>query len=79
MYRLGMVGATRAAADPMRNYVYRLVTASFRLIIPLSRPGPKVAISSSTTFSSVQYLKHDTIPYPELRGQGDSSHSHLLS
>ena len=32
--RLGMVGATRAAVYPMRNYVYRLVTTSFRPIIP---------------------------------------------
>ena len=38
--RLGMVGATRVAVYPMRNYVHRLVTTSFRLINPLSLPGP---------------------------------------
>ena len=36
--RLGMVGATRAAAYPMGTYVHRLVTTSFRPIIPLSLP-----------------------------------------
>ena len=50
----GLVGITRAAVYPMRNYVYRLVTTSLRLIIPLSLPGPKVTISSPTTFSSVE-------------------------
>ena len=36
--------------------MYWLVTAGLRLIMPLSLPGPKVAISGSTTgtFSSVQ-------------------------
>ena len=51
--RLGMVGATRAVVYhampcPMRNYVYRLVTTSFRLINPLSLPGPKLTRSSRT-------------------------------
>ena len=36
----------------MRNYVYRLVTTSFRPIIPLSLPGRWVTIS---TFNSVQF------------------------
>ena len=49
-----MVGITRVAVYPMRNYVYRLVTTGLRLIIPLSLPGPKVTISSPTTFSSVE-------------------------
>ena len=53
--RLGLVGTTRAAVHPMRNYVYRLVTTSLRLIITLSLPGPRVTISSSNTFSSVQF------------------------
>ena len=39
---LRLVGTTRAAVCPMRNYVYRLVTTSFRPIIPLSLPGPKL-------------------------------------
>ena len=49
----GLVGFTRAAVCSTRNYVCRLVTTSLRLIIPLSPPGPRVTISSSTTFSSV--------------------------
>ena len=49
----GLVGITRAAVYPMRNYVYGLVVTSFRLIIPLSLPGRSVTTSSSTTFSSV--------------------------
>ena len=39
---------------PLRNYVYRLVTTGIRRTIPLSLPGLKVTISSSTTSSSVQ-------------------------
>ena len=35
----GLVGTTRAAACPMRNYMYRLGTTSLRLIIQLSLPG----------------------------------------
>ena len=35
--------------------VYRLVTTSLRPIIPLSLPDPRVTISSSTAFSSVQF------------------------
>ena len=50
-----MVGITRAAAYPMRNDVYRLVTTGLRLVIPLSLPGPWVTISSPTTCSSVQF------------------------
>ena len=54
----GLVGITRAAAHPIRNcsyvHVHRLVTTSLTLIIPLSLPGPRVPISSSTAFSSVQ-------------------------
>ena len=38
----------------MKNYVHRLVTTSLRLIVALSLPGPKVAISSPTASSSVQ-------------------------
>ena len=38
--RLGLVGITRVAVYPMRNYVYRLVTTSLRPIIPLSLPWP---------------------------------------
>ena len=54
--RLGMVEATRAAVYPMRSYVYRLVTTSFRRINPLSLPGPqRQPISSPTTFWSVQF------------------------
>ena len=51
---LGMVGATRAAAYP--HYVYRLVTTSFRPIIPLSLPGPTLTHLEShyVQFSSVQ-------------------------
>ena len=66
----GMVGITRAAVYPMRNYVYRLVTTGLRLIIPLSLPGchgPKVAISSPATFSSVQAIgPMPTLGLPEV-------------
>ena len=40
--------------------VYRLVTTSFRPIIPLSIPGRWVTISSSTTFSSGQFIPYHT-------------------
>ena len=40
----------------MGNCVYGLVTTSFRLIIPLSLPGRRVTIPSSTAFSSVHSL-----------------------
>ena len=59
--RLGLVGATRAAVYPMRNYECRLVTTSFRPINPLSLPGRWVTISSvdplrsSVQFSSIQF------------------------
>ena len=52
--QLGLVGTTRAAVCPMRDYVYRLVTTSFRPIIPLSLPGRWVTISSHL-FSPVQF------------------------
>ena len=54
---------TRAAVYPMRNYVYRLVTTSFRPIIPLSLPGRQVTISSPTTFGSVQFPVPPTMPH----------------
>ena len=43
---------------PMRNYVHRLVTTSFRLIIPLSLPGPMLTHLQShyVQFSSVSNL-----------------------
>ena len=52
----GLVVITRAAVYPMKNSVYRLVATGLRLVIPLSLPGPRVTISSPTTFSSVATL-----------------------
>ena len=48
----GLVGITRAAVYPCAPAGYD-VTSS-RLIIPLSLPGRRATISSSTTFSSVR-------------------------
>ena len=53
------VETTRATAYPMRHYVYTLITTGLRLFIPLSVPGPKVAISSPTTFSAGQDIPTD--------------------
>ena len=61
--RLGWSESRGLLHAPMRNYVYRLVTISLRLIILLSLPGPRVIISSPTTFSSV----HCSVP-PPVRG-----------
>ena len=44
--------------------VHRLVTTGLRLLIPLSLPGPKVTISSTTVFCSVQFCsKYDARVY----------------
>ena len=60
--RLGVVGATRAAVYPMRNYAYRLVTTSFRPIILLSLPGPTLT-QSLDPLRSVQFSEQPALIY----------------